>query len=102
MSKFTPGPWTSDNSVYTSIGSKGKHIAMVNYYDCGEGHPMTIAKEEHDANVNLIKASPDLYSALVVMTAIAQMDGWAKSLTGRQIAFRDAVNAINKANKEFV
>lgn len=74
---------------------------MVNYYDCGPGHPMTIDKEEHDANVDLIKASPDLYSALVVMVAIAQADGWNKALTGRQIAFSDAINALKKANKEF-
>lgn len=53
----TPGPWTISNAIKTAINSSGKHVAMVNF---GIG----ISNEEHNANVALIAAAPDLLAAL--------------------------------------
>lgn len=63
--KFTKGPWRIEGDIVkTAISAGVKHIAMVNYFDCGPGDPRSIAKEEHEANAHLIQAAPDLYTAL--------------------------------------
>ena len=55
----TDGPWRIEgDKVKTAISAGAKHIAMVNYFDCGTGDPRSITKEEHEANCKLIAAAP--------------------------------------------
>ena len=58
-------PWRIEGeNVKTAISSGCKHIAMVNYFDCGIGDPRSISKEEHEANARLIAAAPEMLEAL--------------------------------------
>jgi hypothetical protein len=58
-------PWRVEGeNVKTAISSGCKHIAMVNYFDCGIGDPRSISKEEHEANAKLIAAAPEMLEAL--------------------------------------
>ena len=58
-------PWRIEGtSVKTAISSGCKHIAMVNYFDCGSGDPRSISKEEHEANARLISAAPEMLEVL--------------------------------------
>lgn len=60
----TPGPWRIEGErLKTAISGGHKHVAMVNYFDCGRGDPRSISKEEHEANARLIAAAPDLLEA---------------------------------------
>lgn len=57
----TPGPWTiNDKTAHTAVNAVDRHVAMINFYNCKEA-PMT--EEEHQANVHLIAASPNLLEA---------------------------------------
>lgn len=56
MNKHTPGPWNVERTIKTAINGNNKHVAMVNW---GRG----IGEEEHQANVNLIAAAPELLEA---------------------------------------
>jgi hypothetical protein len=51
-------------NVKTAISSGCKHVAMVNYFDCGKGDPRSIMKEEHEANARLIAAAPEMLEVL--------------------------------------
>jgi len=63
--KFTPGPrMVEGERVKTAISAGAKHIAMVNYFDCGPGDPRSITKEEYEANANLITAAPFMFEVL--------------------------------------
>lgn len=58
-------PWRIEgDNVKTGISSGCKHIAMVNYFDCGTGDPRSISKEEHEANARLIAAAPEMLEVL--------------------------------------
>ena len=58
-------PWRIEGeNVKTAISSDCKHIAMVNYFDCGKGDPRSITKEEHEANAKLIAAAPEMLEVL--------------------------------------
>ena len=60
--KHTPGPWEIRRIVKTAIDKGKKHVCMVNFYN----HPdesMRIDEKEHQANVNLIAAAPELLEA---------------------------------------
>ena len=58
-------PWRIEGvNVKTAISSGCKHVAMVNYFDCGKGDPRSIMKEEHDANAKLIAAAPEMLEVL--------------------------------------
>ena len=59
------GPWRIEGeAVKTAISAGCKHIAMVNYFDCGTGDPRSISKYEHEANAKLIAAAPEMLEAL--------------------------------------
>ena len=61
----TNGPWMIEgDQIRTAINSGVKHVAMVNYFNCGPGDPRTITDEEHEANVRLIAAAPEMLAAL--------------------------------------
>ena len=61
----TNGPWLIEgDQIRTSISSGVKHVAMVNYFNCGTGDPRTITDKEHEANARLIAASPEMLEAL--------------------------------------
>ena len=58
-------PWCVEGeTVKTAISSGCKHIAMVNYFDCGVGDPRSISKDEHEANARLIAAAPEMLEVL--------------------------------------
>lgn len=58
-------PWRiEEDMVKTAISSGCKHVAMVNYFDCGSGDPRSIGKEEHAANAKLIAAAPEMLEVL--------------------------------------
>ena len=58
-------PWRIEGvNVKTAISSGCKHVAMVNYFDCGKGDPRSIMKEEHGANAKLIAAAPEMLEVL--------------------------------------
>ena len=58
-------PWRIEGeNVKTAISSGCKHIAMVNYFDCGTGDPRSISREEHEANARLISAAPEMLEVL--------------------------------------
>ena len=62
----TNGPWSIEGDrVKTAISSGHKHVAMVNYFNCGAGDPRTISDEEHEANAKLIAAAPDMLEVLL-------------------------------------
>jgi len=63
QSKHTPGPWTIDGSVRTSINAGTKHIALANFYNSVEPE-FNVSGEEHEANARLIAAAPELLAAL--------------------------------------
>ncbi len=60
--KYTPAPWIINNEFKTSINNGNKHIAMVNYYKCGNPE-IDVYGEEHEANARLIAAAPELLEA---------------------------------------
>jgi hypothetical protein len=62
MSKHTPGPWWIESRARTAINKGPKHIAMVNFYN-GGNEETDVREEEHEANVHLIAAAPDLLEA---------------------------------------
>lgn len=58
-------PWRVEgDKIRTAISSGAKHVAMVNYFNCGPGDPRTITDEEHEANANLIAAAPKMLEVL--------------------------------------
>jgi len=59
--QYTPGPWRVEGEMLTA---GAKHVAMVNYFDCGPGDPRSITKDEHEANANLIAAAPFMIKVL--------------------------------------
>lgn len=66
----TNGPWMIEgDQIRTAINSGVKHVAMVNYFNCGSGDPRTITDEEHDANAKLIAAAPEMLEVLRWMDA---------------------------------
>ena len=66
--KHTPGPWHIDENYHTSINNgpanlPHKHIAMVNFFN--SRNPLDrVNEEEHQANVYLIAAAPELLEEL--------------------------------------
>lgn len=76
MAQHTPGPWIADNSrMLTSINAGNKkHIAMVNYFQCGKPE-FDVCGEEHEANARLIAAAPELLEAVNELMADAEDTG---------------------------
>ena len=65
--KHTPGPWSINKDHLTAINAGDKHVAMVNYYKSGmmSGQSVDVYGEEHEANVCLIAAAPELLEAVI-------------------------------------
>lgn len=83
----SPGVWRIEgDKVKTAISAGCKHVAMVNYFDCGTDDPRSISKEEHEANAKLIAAAPEMLDALQIALGIInryaknnkQIDGYSK------------------------
>jgi hypothetical protein len=72
-SKHTPGPWEIDREVRTSINMGAKHIALVNFYNSPDAE-RNVSGEEHEANVRLIAAAPELLDALEMV--LGKMPDW--------------------------
>lgn len=69
--KHSKGIWRIEgDKVKTAISAGCKHIAMVNYFDCGPGDPRSITKDEHEANARLIAAAPSMLEALHIAVDI--------------------------------
>jgi len=69
----TPGPWRADRVLRTAINAGKKHIAMVSCFNMESTDERTIADEEHEANVNLILAAPDLLEACKTALALIEI-----------------------------
>jgi hypothetical protein len=99
MNKHTPGPWTINSDVKTSINSDKKHIAMVNFYKSGKDDD--VSGEEHEANVRLIASAPELLKSLEEMEKIF---GHEKNIPVAPFPARSALDkarlAIAKARGE--
>lgn len=64
MSKYTPGPWTVDESyINGSINAGKRHVALANFYNCHD-EEMRVTRDQQKANTQLISAAPDLLAAL--------------------------------------
>ena len=67
MSKYTPGPWMVDESLYLGAINAGKrHIAMANFYNSHDEN-FRVDREQQIANAQLISAAPDLFEALKII-----------------------------------
>ena len=67
--RYTPAPWFIDRFYKTAINNapgdeKHKHIAMINFYNAIDPAER-IDEEEHEANVRLIAAAPELLENLI-------------------------------------
>ena len=71
--KFTPGPWETDNYAVRSEGPNGRQIALCEI--SVRGRPYDETYPEALSNATLIAAAPDLYEAL--LDALFCMDGVA-------------------------
>ena len=63
--KYTPGPWKFVKGKFN--GGAGSSVSGIGSIRCGsEGFYICEIEDadEHEANANLIKASPDLFEAL--------------------------------------
>lgn len=72
--KHTPGPWEVDRSIKTAINAGLKHVAMVNFYN-SPTMQTRVVHDEHEANVALICAAPDLLAMLKVAQLWLDVDG---------------------------
>jgi hypothetical protein len=110
--KHTPGPWHIEKNMLTAINSAPsdgpyKHIAMVNYYRSSD--PTTdVSGEEHQANVNLIAAAPELLAALeesqkLLTEAIGNLPnpgyGWLESQVDARVIRNRAIIAKAKGEQ---
>jgi hypothetical protein len=68
VAAHTPGPWTANRDLKTSINAGEKHIAMVNFWK-SPNDASSVYGDEHEANGRLIASAPDLLAALKVMSA---------------------------------
>lgn len=63
MSKHTPGPWVTDNSVLRGsinrLDEPRRHIALTSDWEKEKGD-----REQNEANARLIAAAPELLEAL--------------------------------------
>ena len=73
MTKHTPVPWVIGEHYKTGINSGTKHVAMVNYFESGNAEA-DVCGEEHEANVRLIAAAPELLRALEAIIEIGKRD----------------------------
>lgn len=64
MSKHTPGKWEISREVKTAINSGDKHIAMINFYKCGNPN-YDVYGAEHEANARLIANAPRMLEGLI-------------------------------------
>ena len=86
-------PWRIEGvNVKTAISSGCKHVAMVNYFDCGKGDPRSIMKEEHEANAKLIAAAPEMLEALKTL-----LERYSSFIGNEGIECYQARAAITKA-----
>ena len=64
MGKYTPGPWSVDDSFhYGAINAGKRHIAMAGFYNCHD-EESRVTREQQIANVQIISAAPDMLTAL--------------------------------------
>ena len=67
MGKYTPGPWTVDEShINGSINAGKRHVALANFYNCHD-EEMRVTRDQQKANTQLIAAAPDIYEALKII-----------------------------------
>jgi len=86
--KFTQGTWTIDKTVLSAINCGKKHIAMINCYNCGPTNPSTVDMEEHNANVYLISAAPDMYKILELIEEGVELSNSIDAETDIQDVFK--------------
>lgn len=75
MSKFTPGPWSVDNSRHEGSINRMepfRHIGMVSNFLHDHS-----SREENEANAKLIAAAPEMLDAL--LNAKEWLSGWASA-----------------------
>ena len=67
MGKYTPGPWTVDESHMDGAINAGKrHVALANFYNCHD-EEVRVTRDQQQANAQLISAAPDIYEALKII-----------------------------------
>ena len=77
MSKYTPGPWTVDESHMDGAINAGKrHVALANFYNCHD-EEVRVTRDQQQANAHIIAAAPDLLAALKAILPMAE-NGAAK------------------------
>ena len=73
MGKYTPGPWTVDEShIDGAINAGKRHVALANFYNCHD-EEMRVTRDQQKANTQLIAAAPDLLDA--AQTALECLEG---------------------------
>ena len=73
MGKYTPGPWTVDEShINGAINAGKRHVALANFYNCHD-EEMRVTREQQEANAQLISAAPDLLESLKEILPIAEI-----------------------------
>lgn len=95
--KYTPAPWIINNEFKTSINNGNKHIAMVNYYKCGNPE-IDVYGEEHEANARLIAAAPEMLKALEEI--IFLVENGHINISGIQSQYQKIRETVAKAKGE--
>lgn len=102
MSKHTPGPWVTDNSVLRGsinrLDEPRRHIALTSDWENEKGD-----REQNEANARLIAAAPELLEALesaiecgMVPSSTAKDGGATRH--ARQVVVADMIrDAVAKA-----
>ena len=73
MGKYTPGPWTVDEShINGAINAGKRHVALANFYNCHD-EEVRVTREQQEANAQLIASAPDLLDA--AQTALECLEG---------------------------
>ena len=97
--KWTKTPWRIEgDAVKTAISAGAKHIAMVNYFDCGPGDPRSIQKEEHESNARIISVAPKMYKALKELWLLHVNEVWTKDAW--ESAFAEVEEILKSARGE--
>ena len=77
--KFTPGPWTVDEShIDGAINAGKRHVALANFYNCHD-EEMRVTRDQQKANTQLIAAAPDLLDAAQTALECLEEGGFGKA-----------------------
>ena len=99
MGKYTPGPWTVDEShIDGAINAGKRHVALANFYNCHD-EEVRVTRDQQKANAHLIAAAPEMLEALKkAVDALELADDSGTPGLRKIIAEADA--AIRKAEGE--